>query len=161
MNLFIRAHSRAQSKAPVVLDRDAFAGLAFIWHRPVILGAIARSVHGAVGGVTAFFLRIIASELRTCCPSGSVLRSTPAVGAMMLGLWLSYRPYSTGAPARFLLDATTIFGLATIGVGRRGTLHVACAALAHRRRGRVQRRHPADAGSERYARCHARTGSLW
>jgi MFS family permease len=128
LNLFIHAHSHARSKTPVGLT-DAFAGLAFIWHRPVILGAISLDLFTVLlGGVTAL-LPIIASELLNVGPLGlGVLRSTPAVGAMMLGLWLSYRPIDRRA-GPLLFAATTIFGLATIGLGLSSDFYISLALL--------------------------------
>lgn len=116
LNLLIRRHAHGQSREPIRVS-DAFAGLLFIWHRPVILGAISLDLFSVLlGGATAL-LPIIATELLHVGPASlGMLRAMPAVGAMSLGLFLSYRPIARHAGMK-LFTATTIFGLATVGLG--------------------------------------------
>lgn len=114
--LSIRKHNHSSSKEPVKLS-DAFAGLVFMWQRPVILGAISLDMFCVLlGGATAL-LPIVVSELLHTGPLGlGILRAMPGVGAITLGIILSYRPIQRHA-GRKLFTATTIFGLATIGLG--------------------------------------------
>ncbi len=116
LNLLIRRLTDDRSKAPIRIS-DAFAGLRFIWQRPVILGAISLDLFSVLlGGATAL-LPIIATELLHVGPASlGILRSMPALGAMSLGLFLSYRPIERRAGKK-LFTATTIFGLATVGLG--------------------------------------------
>ena len=126
--LMIRRHSQGSSKEPVRLA-DAFAGLVFIWQRPVILGAISLDLFCVLlGGATAL-LPIIASDILHVGPFGlGVLRAMPGVGAMMLGLVLSYRPIRRRAGPK-LFAATAIFGLATIGLGLSTSVYLSMALL--------------------------------
>lgn len=112
----IKVQFEARSKEPVTFG-DAVAGLAYIWHRPIILGAMSLDMFSVLlGGVTAL-LPIVASEVLHTGPVGlGVLRSMPALGAMMLGLYLAWMPIRRRAGAKLLI-ATTVFGLATIGFG--------------------------------------------
>jgi hypothetical protein len=127
-NLMIRRLAQTGTRGPVMLS-DAFAGLSFIWHRPVILGAISLDLFSVLlGGATAL-LPIIATELLGVGPSGlGLLRSMPAVGAMMLGLILSWIPIQRGVGTK-LFAATTVFGLATIGLGLSTNLYLSLALL--------------------------------
>ncbi|MQU72455.1 MFS transporter [Sinorhizobium meliloti] len=126
--LFIRLEARTQNKTPVSFS-EAFAGLCFIWRKPVILGAISLDLFTVLlGGATAL-LPIIASEILGLGPLGlGVLRSAPAVGAMMLGLFLAYRPIERKAGTK-LFVVTTIFGLATIFLGLSTNVYLSAAML--------------------------------
>lgn len=128
MNLLIRPRGDAVAKAPVKLSY-AFAGLVFIWQRPVILGAISLDLFSVLlGGATAL-LPIIASELLESGPMTlGILRSMPAVGAIMLGVTLSYVPIQRRVGPK-LFTATTIFGLATIGLGLSTNVYLTMALL--------------------------------
>jgi MFS family permease len=128
LTLMIRYRAEARSKAPVTLT-DVFAGLAYIWRRPVILGAISLDMFAMLlGGATAL-LPIVASEILHVGPLGlGVLRSTPAVGAMMLGLLLSFAPIRHRAGTKLFL-ATAAFGFATIGFGLSENLFLSLAFL--------------------------------
>ncbi|MEI2301799.1 MFS transporter [Ensifer sp. MJa1] len=126
--LFIRSRDGAPNKAPVRF-RDAFAGLSFIWQKPVILGAISLDLFTVLlGGATAL-LPIIASDILHLGPLGlGALRSAPAAGAMMLGLFLTYRPIERRAGAK-LFTVTTIFGLATVVLGLSTNVYLSLAML--------------------------------
>lgn len=126
--LGIRKHNHTTSKEPVKFS-DALAGLVFMWHRPVILGAISLDMFCVLlGGATAL-LPIIASEILHIGPLGlGLLRAMPGVGAITLGIVLSYRPIERRAGAK-LFTATTIFGLATIGLGLSANFYLSCLFL--------------------------------
>ncbi len=95
----------------------ALEGIRYIRQRPVILGAMSLDMFSVLlGGMTAL-LPIIVSELLHGGPEMlGLLRSMPAVGAMTLGILLAWRPIQRRA-GTVLFIATSIFGLATIGVG--------------------------------------------
>ncbi|OBZ93533.1 MFS transporter [Pararhizobium polonicum] len=128
LNLMIRRPSEGPPRDPVKLS-DVFSGLVFIWQRPVVLGAISLDLFSVLlGGATAL-LPIIASELLHAGPlSLGILRSMPALGSMMLGLFLSYRPIERHAGMK-LFTATTIFGMATIALGLSTNLYLSLAIL--------------------------------
>ena len=117
-----------RSKEPIKLS-DAFAGLVFVWQRPIILGAISLDLFSVLlGGATAL-MPIIASDVLHVGPLGlGVLQSAPAVGAMTVGLTLAYAPIQRRA-GRKLFIATAIFGLATIGLGLSTHLYLTLAFL--------------------------------
>lgn len=116
--LIAMVHHReeARSKAPVTLA-DVFAGLGFIWQRPTILGAVSMDMFAVLLGGAVALLPIVADEMLHVGPVGlGVLRSMPALGAMMLGIFLAYRPITRRAGAKLFI-ATGVFGLATVGFG--------------------------------------------
>lgn len=112
----VRHRSEARPKAPVTLA-DVFAGLSFIWTRPTLLGAVSMDMFAVLLGGAVALLPMVASEILHVGPVGlGVLRSMPALGAMMLGIYLAYAPIRRRAGTK-LFVATAIFGLATIGFG--------------------------------------------
>jgi MFS family permease len=116
MLLVIRLRYQAKGKDPVRLA-DAFAGLHFVWHRPVILGAISLDLFSVLlGGATAL-LPVIASDVLNVGPFGlGILRSMPAVGALTFGLVLARNTIKRGAGHKLFITVA-IFGLATVGLG--------------------------------------------
>lgn len=128
LSLSIRPRRPAANSARAGF-RDAFAGLAFIRKRPVLLGAISLDLMTVLlGGATAL-LPIIASEILHVGPLGlGLLRSMPAVGSMMLGILLAWRPIERRAGPK-LFAVTVVFGLATIGLGLSTNLYLTLALL--------------------------------
>jgi MFS family permease len=115
LNLSIRPRSPARAKTPVTIG-EAMEGVRFIFHRPVILGAISLDLFSVLlGGVTAL-LPIIVSDLLGAGPVAlGLLRAMPALGAMAVGLWLSWRPLERDG-GRTLFMTTAIFGFASIAL---------------------------------------------
>lgn len=105
------AHSQRVSPGLAQLT----AGIRFIWNRPVMLGAISLDLFAVLlGGATAL-LPIFARDILHTGPEGlGVLRSAPALGAVVVGLYLARVPIARRA-GRKLLQAVAVFGLAMIG----------------------------------------------
>lgn len=93
------------------------AGIAFIRSRPVILGAISLDLFAVLlGGATAL-LPIYARDILAVGPGGlGLLRSMPALGAVLMAVWLAHRPLRRKSGLR-MFQAVAVFGLATIGFG--------------------------------------------
>jgi MFS family permease len=85
----IRVARPQRTREPTTL-RSAFSGLAFIWERKVILGAVSLDLFAVLlGGATAL-LPIYARDILAIGPWGlGLLRSAPAVGALSMSLVLS------------------------------------------------------------------------
>jgi MFS family permease len=119
--------SRAVRK-PVTLA-SVFAGLAFTWRTPIILGAISLDLFVVLlGGATAL-LPIYARDILEVGPEGlGLLRSAPAVGALamslVLAIWSIKRQIGP-----LLFGAVIVFGLATIVFGLATSLPLSLAAL--------------------------------
>jgi MFS family permease len=106
------------------------AGVRFIWQRPVVLGAMSLDLFAVLlGGATAL-LPIFARDILHTGPAGlGLLRSAPALGAVLVGLWLARRPVERRAGA-LLLGGVAVFGLATIAFALAQNFWLAFAALA-------------------------------
>lgn len=106
------------------------AGIRFIWQRPVVLGAISLDLFAVLlGGATAL-LPIFAKDILHTGPEGlGLLRSAPALGAVVVGVWLSRRPILRRA-GHWLLGAVGVFGLAMIAFALTTSFVVAFIVLA-------------------------------
>jgi MFS family permease len=94
-----------------------FAGIAFIRHHRVMLGAILVDLFAVfLGGATAL-LPIYARDILHIGPWGlGVLRSATAIGALAMALWLGRHPLEGGV-GRTMFIAVAIYGFATIVFG--------------------------------------------
>lgn len=95
------------------------AGVRFVWGTKLMLAAITLDLFAVLlGGATAL-LPVFAREVLMIHEDGAAvgaLRAAPALGAVMMALWLAHRP-PLRRPGRALLLAVAGFGLATIGFG--------------------------------------------
>ena len=102
-----------RSKEPATLH-SMFAGFGFIFHKPVVLGAISLDLFAVVlGGATAL-LPIYAKDILHTGPWGlGLLRAAPAVGALALGAWLAKHPIERRVGAKLLI-AVAIYGISIL-----------------------------------------------
>ena len=93
------------------------AGVAFVWQRKLLLGATSLDLFAVLlGGATAL-LPIYARDILHTGPEGlGLLRSAPAVGALLMSLLLMRWPLRRRVGHR-LLGAVAVFGLATVVFG--------------------------------------------
>jgi MFS family permease len=105
--------ARIEKREPVTL-KSVFAGVAFIWGRPVMLGTISLDLFAVLlGGATAL-LPIYARDILHAGPlSLGFLRAAPAVGAVVMSVVLARRPLQRGV-GRTMLGAVAIFGVGTL-----------------------------------------------
>ncbi|MEY3887814.1 MAG: Enterobactin exporter EntS [Pseudomonadota bacterium] len=104
------------SKAAADL-RSVLAGAHFVWHHKVLLGAIALDLFAVLlGGVTAL-LPIYAKDILNTGPEGlGLLRSSPAVGALIMAAVLTQWPIERRV-GRWMLIAVAVFGMANFVFG--------------------------------------------
>ena len=107
-------HIPAQRAATLASE---FAGVAFVWRRQVLMGAISLDLFAVLlGGATAL-LPIYARDILHTGPQGlGLLRAAPAVGALLMTLVLVRFPLQRHAGYK-LLGAVGVFGLATLVFG--------------------------------------------
>jgi MFS family permease len=93
------------------------AGVRFVRHRPVVLGAISLDLFAVLlGGATAL-LPIFAKDILHTGPWGlGLLRAAPAAGAFTLSLMLTRWPITRRA-GHVLLGSVALYGLATLVFG--------------------------------------------
>jgi len=108
-------HPQGRSEA-LGLD-SVFAGIRYIRSHPAILGAISLDLFAVLlGGATAL-LPVYARDILTTGPWGlGLLRSSTAVGALAMALYLARRPLKRHA-GRSMFACVALFGVATIVFG--------------------------------------------
>ncbi len=97
--------------------RTVLAGVAFVWQRQVLLGAISLDLFAVLlGGATAL-LPIYARDILHTGPEGlGLLRAAPAAGALLMSLVLMRFPLQRRVGHK-LLGAVGVFGMATVVFG--------------------------------------------
>jgi MFS family permease len=105
-------------------------GVRFIRRTPVMLGAISLDLFAVLFGGAVALLPLFAKQILHTGPIGlGVLRSAPAVGALLAGLMLARRPLG-GRTGRTLLVVVAAFGVSMVVFGLSKTLWLSVAALA-------------------------------
>jgi MFS family permease len=109
----ISIRETSRNREPVSL-RSVFAGIAFIKSKPMILGAISLDLFAVLlGGATAL-LPIYAREILFTGPWGlGFLRSAPAVGALLMSVFLAHLSLRHHM-GKIMFIAVAIFGLSTM-----------------------------------------------
>jgi len=127
--LFAMMHSRQQPAPGEISWETLVAGIRFIRSRPAIFGAISLDLFAVLlGGATAL-LPVYARDILDVGPGGlGLLRSMPAVGALLVALWLAQRPLQSRSGLR-MFQGVAIFGVATIGFGLSTNLVLSCLCL--------------------------------
>ncbi len=108
---------------------DLFAGAAFIWRKPAILGASSLDLFAVLlGGATAL-LPIFAREVLEVGPIGfGWLRAAPSLGAFAMAMWLAHRA-PLRRPGLALLWSVAGFGGAVVLFGVSRTFWLSLVAL--------------------------------
>ncbi len=106
--------TRAPFRREPVSLRSVFAGIAFIRSRPEILGAISLDLFAVLlGGATAL-LPVYARDILSTGPWGlGLLRSAPALGALVMSVFLARNPLRRRV-GRTMFASVFIFGVGTI-----------------------------------------------
>ena len=127
-------HAIKPRQAAVVTTRatgltSVLDGIRFIRRRPAVLGAISLDLFAVLlGGATAL-LPIYARDILHTGPWGlGLLRSSTAVGALGMALWLARYPLG-GNVGRRMFAAVAVFGIATIVFGVSHSFPLSLAAL--------------------------------
>jgi MFS family permease len=119
---------RTVRREPVSL-KSVFAGVAFIWSRPVMLGTISLDLFAVLlGGATAL-LPIYARDILHAGPWGlGLLRAAPAVGAVAMSVFLARHPLRRHV-GMTMLAAVAVFGVATLAFAVSTNIALSVAAL--------------------------------
>ena len=121
---------RAQARTEAVGLDSIFAGIRFIRSHPAVLGAISLDLFAVLlGGATAL-LPVYARDILDTGPWGlGLLRSSTAVGALAMALYLARHPLSRHAGRR-MFAAVALFGIGTIIFGVSRSFVLSLGALA-------------------------------
>ncbi len=110
-------------------SRMVFEGLRFIWRKPLVLGAISLDLFAVLLGGATGLLPVYADQILRIGPSGlGLLRSGPAIGALLMATFNAYRPLRRRAGAS-MLWCVAAFGLFTIVFGLSRSVIVSMASL--------------------------------
>jgi MFS family permease len=107
----------------------AAAGIGYVKAHPIILGAISLDLFAVLlGGATALLPVYAKDILHVGAFGNGLLRTAPALGAAVTGLWLGYRPLDrkTGG---WMFGCVALFGVATIVFGVSHNFVVSLVAL--------------------------------
>ena len=110
--------------------RSVFAGVTFVWSHKVMFGAMLLDLFAVLlGGVTAL-LPIFARDILATGPEGlGLLRAAPAVGAVIMSLFLANRPIERYV-GRQMLCCVAAFGVCMIVFGLSSSFILSMLALA-------------------------------
>lgn len=94
--------------------KTVFAGIAYIRRQPVIFGAISLDLFAVLlGGATAL-LPAFAHDILHTGPWGlGLLRAAPAVGALVVSVWLAHRPLRSSV-GKIMFASVAGFGICTL-----------------------------------------------
>ena len=107
-----------------------FGGVAFIFANQTILGVIALDLFVVMVASATALTPIIAKDILAVGPWGlGLLRSAPAIGALAIGAYLSWRPIDRRAGIVFLVSLAA-YGLATALLGLSTNFLLSALALA-------------------------------
>ncbi len=89
-------------------------GIKYVFKQQVLLGAFALDMFAVFFGGAVAMLPVFASEILNTGPQGlGILRACPATGAIIMSIFLIFRPPS-GKSGYFLLTSVACFGLCII-----------------------------------------------
>jgi MFS family permease len=127
----LAVRERTHERLPEATSREAlFAGARFVRRTPVLFGAITLDLFAVLFGGAMALLPLFAKSILDVGPVGlGILRSSPAVGALVAGIILAHRPIR-GNAGRTLFTVVAIFGAAHIVFGLSKSFPLSCAALA-------------------------------
>ena len=124
----IRSRGTPRAREPITTE-TVFSGIAFIRSRPVLLGTMSLDLFAVLlGGATAL-LPVYARDILAAGPTGlGLLRSAPAVGALVMSVFLARYPLERRI-GRALFRAVMVFGAATVVFGLSTNFVLSLAAL--------------------------------
>ncbi len=121
---------RYEAEADTTVFERITAGIAYVWRKPLILGAFSLDLFAVLlGGATAL-LPVYARDILHVGPIGlGLLRSAPALGAAMLGLAIGNMVRAQRHAGLAMFVCVAIFGIATIVFGLSRNFALSMAAL--------------------------------
>jgi MFS family permease len=113
MLYLIRYDHARPAREPVTLQ-SLFAGINFIWQREQVLGAISLDLLAVLFGGATALLPIFARDVLHVGSWGlGLLRSAPAIGALLVSLYLARHPIERRV-GKIMLYCVALYGLATL-----------------------------------------------
>jgi len=121
-------HATPSARKPINLE-NLFAGFAYIRSHPILLGAISLDLFVVMLGSVTGLLPIYARDILMTGPWGlGLLRSAPAVGALLMSVWLAHAAIERRA-GLLMYASTAAFGLSILVFAFSRSLVLSFAAL--------------------------------
>jgi hypothetical protein len=115
--LLVRYSPDERAPERVSMFASLVTGLRFVRHEPVILGALSLDLFSVFLGGAEALLPVFADEILKVGPQGlGILRAAPAVGAVIMSVYLAHRGPIERA-GRAMLLAVAAFAVCIIGFG--------------------------------------------
>jgi len=122
-----RAPPAAAADKPLKLMAE---GARFVWHERFLLGCVTLDLFAVLlGGATAMLPAFAYDVLHVGDQGLGLLRAAPAAGAMLVALWLGFRPIVRNVGSK-MLWAVAVYGLATLIFGLSTSFPLSLAMLA-------------------------------
>jgi len=116
------------SREPVSI-RSVLAGFTFLWQHKVALGAISLDLFAVLLGSVTALMPMFAKDVLDTGPWGlGLLRSSPAIGALVVAIWLARNPLN-GRVGRKMFIAVAIYGATMLVFGHSTTFWLSMLAL--------------------------------
>ncbi len=129
LSLLLRYVHVAPPREPVTAA-TLLAGVRFIWQRKPVLGAVSLDLFAVLLGGAVALLPIFARDILRTGPWGlGLLRSAPAVGALVMSILLTRQPVDRYV-GRTLLLAVGVFGACMVVFGLSRSFWLSLVALA-------------------------------
>ncbi|HEY8184243.1 MAG TPA: MFS transporter, partial [Thermoanaerobaculia bacterium] len=107
-------HESKPVAADVGVGESLKMGLRFLWRQPVLLSAMTLDLFSVLFGGATALLPIFAKILRVGPEGLGVLRAAPAIGSLIIGIYIAHRPPFRRAGVT-LFTTVAVFGLCMIG----------------------------------------------
>jgi len=132
MLFFIPSRPPASSSQNENIYESLKKGIAFVFENKIIFGALSLDLFAVLFGGAVAMLPVYASDILRVGPEGlGILRAAPAIGAVLVALWMAHRPLA-GKVGRKLFGVVIGFGLSIIvfGISKNMILSVFVLALS-------------------------------
>jgi MFS family permease len=107
-------HESKPVAADIGVGESLKMGLRFLWRQPVLLSAMTLDLFSVLFGGATALLPIFAKILRVGPEGLGVLRAAPAIGSLIIGVYIAHRPPFRRA-GMTLFTTVAVFGLCMIG----------------------------------------------
>ncbi|HSI89511.1 MAG TPA: MFS transporter [Adhaeribacter sp.] len=115
--LFIKAKPLPENLNKQNMKDSLLSGIKFVFGNQIILGAISLDLFAVLFGGAVALLPIFASDILKTGPQGlGFLRAAPAIGSVVMAVFMAYRPITVNAGRKMLLCVAG-FGLCIILFG--------------------------------------------
>jgi MFS family permease len=128
--LLIRADTRPRFDAGRSRVAQIQEGLVYLWGNKLVFGAISLDLFAVLLGGATGLLPVYARDVLAVGPRGfGILRASPAVGALLVAMYLAQRPIRSRAGMKMFLSVG-LFGLMTVVFAFSRSLALSVFALA-------------------------------